>query len=163
MVQKEFRVLINGLSPETTKAELKELFEPYGEVAYARVCTDPHTGAPTGSGYMSFYEEDFGLKSVAALNNTAFNGSEIKVRMAPPQTGQKKPCKEFASGRGCAFGVKCRYEHVVIERTDHTRFDDSSCAIQVKKQRQLEPDIQVRNLCSLGYHMYFTREYGDLN
>ncbi len=72
---------VGNLPYQTTEAELKELFEEYGEVNSAKIITDRETGRSRGFGFVEISEES-AQKAIDSLNGTNFGGRNLKVNEA---------------------------------------------------------------------------------
>ena len=58
------KLFVGALKWETTKEELQQYFEQFGEVTYANVKTDPNTGKSRGFGFVTFGDESSVIKVV---------------------------------------------------------------------------------------------------
>ncbi len=72
---------VGNLPYQTTEAELKELFEEYGEVNSAKIITDRETGRSRGFGFVEISEES-AQKAIDSLNGANFGGRNLKVNEA---------------------------------------------------------------------------------
>ena len=72
---------VGNLPYQTTEAELKELFEEYGEVNSAKIITDRETGRSRGFGFVEISEEN-AQKAIDSLNGANFGGRNLKVNEA---------------------------------------------------------------------------------
>lgn len=74
-------IYIGNLSYKVEEAELKALFEQYGEVTSLKLITDRQTGRQKGFGFIEM-DDDAGQKAIDALNEKDFMGRNLKVNQA---------------------------------------------------------------------------------
>jgi len=69
------------------EADLRELFEAYGEVSTVKLINDRETGRSKGFGFVEMPDDESAQKAITALN-----GAEVKGRsIAVSQAEEKKP------------------------------------------------------------------------
>ncbi|WP_065220548.1 MULTISPECIES: RNA recognition motif domain-containing protein [Butyricimonas] len=90
-------IYISNLSYDVTDADLKELFEEYGEVSSAKVIMDRETGRSRGFGFVEMPENEQGQKAIDELNQAEYDGKVISVNVAKPRTDRP------AGNRGGGF------------------------------------------------------------
>ncbi len=95
------KLFVGSLSWNTTDDGLLEAFEPFGEVAEAKVITDRETGRSRGFGFVTFNEEDAATNAIEALDGTDLDGRTIKVNVAQDRRG---PRGGGGGGRGGGGG-----------------------------------------------------------
>ena len=93
-------IFVGSLPFRMEEAELKELFEAYGEVASARIITDKFSGRSRGFGFVEMGDEE-AQQAIAALNQKEFNGKILSVSEAKPR--EEKP-RRFDNNRGGGYG-----------------------------------------------------------
>lgn len=72
-------IYISNLESNIKDTDLKDLFEPFGEVASARIQTDVFTGVSRGFGYVEMTEEAGALKAIDELNQSTVRGLTVSV------------------------------------------------------------------------------------
>ena len=77
---------VGNLPHSTTEAELRNLFQPYGEVEKVSVVTDRETGRARGFAFVEMTNSGEAEKAVAALNGTELGGRALKINEAKPKT-----------------------------------------------------------------------------
>lgn len=77
---------VGNLSFETTESELKDLFDPFGEVESVKIITDRYSGAPKGFGFVEMSTRAEGEKAISELNGKMLRNREIIVNRARPRT-----------------------------------------------------------------------------
>ncbi|MFH1115488.1 MAG: DUF2188 domain-containing protein [Pseudomonadota bacterium] len=78
-------IYVGNLSLNADEEELKDLFERYGEVASARIVSDPSSGRAWGFGIVEMEGRDEGLRAIQDLNSQVLHGRPLKVSEAPPR------------------------------------------------------------------------------
>ena len=74
-------IYIGNLPYKTNESEIKTLFSQYGEVTSVKLITDKATGRKKGFGFVDMDDEG-GEKAINALNETEFEGRNLKVNAA---------------------------------------------------------------------------------
>lgn len=77
---------VGNLLFDVTENDLKELFEPFGQVTEIRLIMDKYTGKSKGFGFIEMPSKDEAQKAVAALNGKDIKGRAISVNEAKPKT-----------------------------------------------------------------------------
>jgi len=72
---------VGNLPFKTTRAELSELFTPFGRVHSARIMIDKVTRKPRGYGFVEMDRKN-AVKAINKLNGASFTGRNIKVSEA---------------------------------------------------------------------------------
>jgi cold-inducible RNA-binding protein len=87
-------LFVGNLSFQTTEADLRAAFEPYGSVTRVQIMTDRDTGRARGFAFVEMSENDEAEKAIAGLNGQELDGRALNVNEARP-----KP-ERASSGRG---------------------------------------------------------------
>ena len=80
------KIYVGNLSFDSTEADLKGLFEAYGEVESAKVIVDQFTNRSRGFGFIEMSNREEGLKAIQALDSKDLGGRSLKVNEAHPKT-----------------------------------------------------------------------------
>src|SRR5690606_2396904 len=75
-------MFVGSLPFRLAEAELRELFEAYGEVASARIITDKFSGKSRGFGFVEMPDDAEAHKAIDELNNSQVGGRTIVVSMS---------------------------------------------------------------------------------
>ncbi|MFI5172683.1 MAG: RNA recognition motif domain-containing protein [Chitinophagales bacterium] len=94
-------IYVSGLSFKLNDADLRQLFEAYGEVSSAKIIMDKFTGRSRGFGFVEMGDDD-GQKAIDALNETEVDGKVIGVSVARPR--EERPRNNFNRGGGGGGG-----------------------------------------------------------
>jgi RNA recognition motif-containing protein len=72
-------IYVGSLHFKMNEAELKELFEEYGEVASAKIIFDKYSGKSKGFGFVEMPNEAEAKKAIEELNGAEVQGRKIIV------------------------------------------------------------------------------------
>ena len=75
-------IYIGNLSYQITTSDLRDLFEPFGEVDNAKIITDRYSGNSKGFGFVEMTNRNDGQQAVDELNGKEIQGRTIKVSEA---------------------------------------------------------------------------------
>ncbi|MDD2328405.1 MAG: RNA-binding protein [bacterium] len=94
-------IFVAGLSYQITDADLKELFEEYGEVSSAKIITDRETRRSKGYGFVEMSNDEEGQHAIEELNDAEYDGRTLSVSVARPRTeGGDRPRNNNRGGYG---------------------------------------------------------------
>jgi cold-inducible RNA-binding protein len=79
-------IFVGNLSFNTNEDELRQLFEPHGQVDRVSIMTDRDTGRSRGFGFVEMASNEDGEKAITALNGSQVGGRTINVNEARPKT-----------------------------------------------------------------------------
>ena len=86
-------VYVGNLSYQTTEAELRKLFEPYGTVDRVSIPLDSVTGKSRGFAFVDMQDEAAAGEAIQGLNGSELGDRTLLVNKASPRA-------ETASGSG---------------------------------------------------------------
>lgn len=99
------RIYVGNLPFKTTDAELRTLFEGYGEVESADVIRYKGSGRSKGYAFVVM-DEEASEKAVAELNENEYEGRALKVRVAKPRENfPRDGSKESGSMKSMHIGI----------------------------------------------------------
>lgn len=78
-------IFVGNLSFNTSEDELRQLFEPYGQVDRVSILTDRETGRSRGFGFVEMASDEEGEKAIAGLNGSQIGGRTLNVNEARPK------------------------------------------------------------------------------
>ena len=76
------KIIIRNLSRDTTESQIRDLFEPFGELKSCDLVLDKQTGGSKGFGFVEMVDYDKAKKAISALNNKNVANSRIRVKQA---------------------------------------------------------------------------------
>ncbi|MDD2315445.1 MAG: RNA-binding protein [Proteiniphilum sp.] len=99
-------IFVAGLSYQITDADLKELFEEYGEVSSAKIITDRESRRSKGYGFVEMSSDEEGQRAIEELNDAEYDGRTLSVSVARPRAeGDRAPRRD---NRGGGYGNRDR-------------------------------------------------------
>jgi len=79
-------IFVGNLNFNTSEEDLRQLFEPYGQVDRVSIMTDRDTGRSRGFGFVEMASAEEGEKAIAALNGQEIGGRTLNINEARPKT-----------------------------------------------------------------------------
>jgi RNA recognition motif-containing protein len=79
-------IYVANIPFKATEAELKGLFEEYGEVSSAKIILDKFTQRSRGFGFVEMSDDAAGQQAISSLNGADFMGKNLVVNEARPRT-----------------------------------------------------------------------------
>jgi RNA recognition motif-containing protein len=89
-------IFVGSLPFKLQEAELKQLFEAYGEVSSVKLISDRETGRSKGFGFVEMPDDESAQQAIEGLNGSEVAGRNIAVSQAE----ERKP----SGGGGRGFG-----------------------------------------------------------
>ena len=96
-------VFVGNMSFQTTEGDLREMFEPFGEIARVNVITDRDTGRARGFAFVEMTNDEEAAKAIAALNGKEVGGRALNVNEARPKAERSSAPR---SGGGYGSGSR---------------------------------------------------------
>lgn len=94
-------IYVANIPFKATEAELKGLFEEYGEVSSAKIILDKFTQRSRGFGFVEMSDDTAGQAAISSLNGADFMGKNLVVNEARPRTDAPR-----GNSRGGGGGFK---------------------------------------------------------
>ena len=79
-------IYVANIPYKSTDAELKELFEQFGEVSSAKIIIDKFTQRSRGFGFIEMADETAARQAINDLNGADFMGKNLVVNEARPKS-----------------------------------------------------------------------------
>jgi RNA recognition motif-containing protein len=93
-------IFVGSLPFKIEEADLKELFEAFGEVNSVKIINDRETGRSKGFGFVEMADDEAAKKAIGDLNGSEVGGRNIVVNQAE----DKKPGGDRRGGFGGGGG-----------------------------------------------------------
>jgi RNA recognition motif-containing protein len=93
-------IFVGSLPYSLEEADLKELFEAYGEVSTVKIIIDRESGRSKGFGFVEMSDDEAAQKAISGLNGSEVSGRSIAVSQAE----DKKPGDRRSGGGGGGYG-----------------------------------------------------------
>lgn len=100
------KIYVGNLSFDTTKENLQQVFEQYGNVTGISVVEDQYTGKPRGFAFVEMASSDEARKAIAGLNEQNLNGRPLTVNEARPRNERSGGGGGYRSGGGGGGGYR---------------------------------------------------------
>ncbi len=95
-------IFVGSLPYRLQEADLKELFEAYGEVNSVKLIIDRETGRSKGFGFVEMPDDEAAQKAISGLNGAEVSGRSIAVSQAedrkPSGGGERRGGGGFGGG-----------------------------------------------------------------
>lgn len=95
-------LFVGNLSFQSSEADLRALFEPFGQVTRVHLATDRETGRARGFAFIEMANDDEAAKAIASLDGKEFAGRNVKVNEARPR-GERSAPRASGGGRRGGF------------------------------------------------------------
>lgn len=96
-------LFVGNMSFRTTEAELRALFEPFGQVTRVHMAMDRETGRARGFAFVEMPNDAEAAKAIAGLDGKEADGRNLKVNEARPK-GESGPPRGPRGGFGGSGG-----------------------------------------------------------
>ncbi len=97
-------IYVGSLQFKMNEAELKELFEEYGEVTSAKIIIDKYSGKSKGFGFVEMPNDDEAKKAIKELNGAEVQGRNIIVNESIERTDKRSNFRGGDDRRGGSGG-----------------------------------------------------------
>ena len=94
------KIYVGNLSYEVSEEDLKEIFEPFGQIESAKVISDKFSGRSKGFGFVEMSSNSEGQAAIEGLNGKELKGRAMNVNEARPQTESRGSRGGFGGGGG---------------------------------------------------------------
>ena len=83
-------IYVGNLPYSVADKELREMFEPFGEISSASVIMDRFSGESKGFGFVEMPSQEEATKAIEQLNETAVEGRNLRVNEARPRDDSQR-------------------------------------------------------------------------
>ena len=87
-------IYIGNLAFSATEDELRQLFEPYGEVEKVQLITDQYTGRARGFGFVEMADSRAAQSAIQGLQGTSLGGRTLTVNEAKPRAPRREASRD---------------------------------------------------------------------
>jgi cold-inducible RNA-binding protein len=84
-------LFVGNMSFQTTEADLRALFEPFGQITRVHIATDRETGRARGFAFVEMPNDAEAAKAIAGLDGKEVGGRNLKVNEARPKSASSGP------------------------------------------------------------------------
>ncbi|MCL4524406.1 MAG: RNA-binding protein [Acidobacteria bacterium] len=96
-------LFVGNMSFQTTEADLRALFEPFGQITRVHIAMDRETGRARGFAFVEMANDEEAAKAIAALDGKEVGGRNLKVNEARPKTERSGPSRGGYKGGGGGY------------------------------------------------------------
>ena len=86
-------IFVGNLAFSTTDHDLRQLFEPYGDVDTINIITDRYTGQSRGFGFVEMPDRAAAQAAIQGLQGQALGGRTLNVNEAKPREPRHEPSR----------------------------------------------------------------------
>ncbi len=79
-------LFVGNMSFQTSEADLRALFEPFGQITRVHIAMDRETGRARGFAFVEMANDEEAAKAITALDGKDVGGRNLKVNEARPKT-----------------------------------------------------------------------------
>ena len=84
-------LFIGNMSFQTTEADLRALFEPFGQITRVHIAMDRETGRARGFAFIEMPNDAEAAKAISGLDGKEVGGRNLKVNEARPKSASSGP------------------------------------------------------------------------
>ena len=84
-------LFVGNMSFQTTEADLRALFEPFGQISRVHIAMDRETGRARGFAFVEMPNDAEAAKAMQGLDGKEFGGRALKVNEARPKSASGGP------------------------------------------------------------------------
>ena len=92
-------IYVGSLSYNVTEEDLKQAFEPFGEVESVRIIKDMYTGRSKGFGFVEMPAKSEAQSAIESLNGKELKGRTVTVNEARPRSEGRRGGRGAGGGR----------------------------------------------------------------
>jgi len=96
-------VFVGNMNFQTTEAELRALFEPFGQVTRVHIAMDRETGRARGFAFVEMPNDAEATSAMSGLDGKEVGGRALKVNEARPKSASGGGPRGGGSGGGGGF------------------------------------------------------------
>ncbi len=97
-------LFVGNMSFQTSEADLRALFEPFGQITRVHIAMDRETGRARGFAFVEMANDEEAAKAIAGLDGKEVGGRNLKVNEARPKTERSGPSRGGGGYRGGGGG-----------------------------------------------------------
>jgi RNA recognition motif-containing protein len=98
------KIYVGNLPYTASEADLRKLFESYGELGEVVIIKDKFSGRSKGFGFVTINDDESASRAISELNGKDFNGRALTVNEAKPMDPDRKPMRRSFDGGSRGFG-----------------------------------------------------------
>ncbi|HEY1406291.1 MAG TPA: RNA-binding protein [Spirochaetota bacterium] len=95
-------IYVGNVAPSATEAEIRAIFEEFGEVTSAKLIKDRFSNEPRGFGFVEMTSKSEGITAINEVNGRELHGQQLTVNEARPKTDSRGG--DRGGNRGGGYG-----------------------------------------------------------
>lgn len=84
-------IYVGNLPYSVSEADLKQMFEEFGEIVSANLIKDRETGNSKGFGFVEMENQAEAEEAISKLNGQSVGGRNLRVNQAKPRGERQRP------------------------------------------------------------------------
>jgi len=92
-------IYVGSLSYSVTEEDLRQAFEPFGEIESVRIIKDMYTGRSKGFGFVEMPAKSEAQSAIESLNGKELKGRTVRVNEARPRSEGRRGGRATGGGR----------------------------------------------------------------
>lgn len=114
-------LFVGNMSFQTSEADLRALFEPFGQITRVHIAMDRETGRARGFAFVEMANDEEAAKAIAGLDGKEVGGRNLKVNEARPKTERSGPSRGGGGYRGGGGGGRGKERFSTEDHRDSAR------------------------------------------
>lgn len=102
-------IYVGNLSYKATEEDVRQAFEPFGQVSSATLIKDKYSGQPRGFGFVEMPDRAEAQAAIENLNGKDLLGQPMNVNEARPRADRGRPGSQGGHRGRPGYGGKNRY------------------------------------------------------
>ena len=102
-------IYVGNLSSDVSQENLRQVFEPFGQVSSATIIKDKYSGQPRGFGFMEMPNRAEAQAAIENLNGKDLLGQQMTVNEARPRTDRGRSGGQGGYQGRPGYGGRSRY------------------------------------------------------
>jgi len=102
-------IYVGNLSSDVSQENLRQVFEPFGQVSSATIIKDKYSGQSRGFGFVEMPDRAEAQAAIENLNGKDLLGQQMNVNEARPRTDRGRSGGQGGRNRGPGHSGKSRY------------------------------------------------------
>jgi RNA recognition motif-containing protein len=114
-------LFVGNMSFQTSEADLRALFEPFGQITRVHIAMDRETGRARGFAFVEMANDEEAAKAIAGLDGKEVGGRNLKVNEARPKTERSGPPRGGGGYKGGGGGGRGKERFSTEDHRDSAR------------------------------------------
>ena len=94
------KIYVGNLAEQITEKEIRETFEPFGQVSRVAIVMDKQSGLPRGFGIVVMDQAEEANRAISELHGTLLGNQSLKIKEARPRAAHIGEDRNRVGGNG---------------------------------------------------------------